>query len=45
MKQFKILMLLLALFSLSTFNVNAAEKIYRASIDSDGVQRIEIVGG
>lgn len=45
MKQFNILILLLAVFLLYALNVNAQENIYRASIESDGVQRIEIVGG
>ena len=32
-------------FSIFSLNAQAQEKIYRAVIDSDGVQRVEITGG
>ena len=45
MKRFNILILLLSVFFLYVVNVKAEDKIYTASIDSDGVQRIEVLGG
>lgn len=35
----------MAVFLFFAFPVNAQKKVYRASTDSDGVQRVEIVGG
>jgi plastocyanin domain-containing protein len=45
MKQFKIILLILFVFLLSVSNVEAQKKVYMAVVDSDGVQRVDIVGG
>ena len=46
MKQLKLLFSTILIFLLFyVFNVYAQEKVYRASVDSDGIQRVEIVGG
>ena len=46
MRQFKIhYMLLLIVFVFFALHVHAQKNVYRASIDSDGVQRVEIEGG
>ncbi|MCK5503588.1 MAG: quinol oxidase [Thermodesulfovibrionia bacterium] len=46
MRQSKIFVLsILMMLSLLALNVKAQENFYRASIDIDGVQRVEIVGG
>ncbi len=46
MKKIKYLMVLpLLLVLTSSISAEAEDKLYRASIDSDGIQRVEIVGG
>lgn len=41
----KLMLLFLIAFHFFTFNARAQEKVYRAVIDSGGVQRVEITGG
>jgi plastocyanin domain-containing protein len=45
MRQLKIILLILFVFLLAVSNVKAQKKVYRAVVDSDGVQRVNIVGG
>jgi plastocyanin domain-containing protein len=46
MKQLKLLFSTALIFLLFyALNVNAEKKVYTATVDSDGIQRVEIVGG
>jgi plastocyanin domain-containing protein len=45
MKQFNILILLFAVSLLCASNISAQDNVHKATIDSNGVQQVEIVGG
>ncbi len=46
MKQLKLLFSAILIFLLVyALHAHAQKKVYRASVDSDGIQRVEIVGG